>query len=269
MQDKKKELQIYVVYHCTKYVPFETFLIFVNNYKKYSSDYKHKLIVCFKNLDLKEIRKYTKKLLGINYIKFVDKVKINDFDIGSYKRIATKYRNAILIFLSGHSYPIVKNWIKILMKHYKEDRIIVPTASYESMRDLPFNLRNNLIKNLYQKLIFFNNFLGFPNPHFRTSSFVISANNFLKYPFKKITTKNDTHLMESGKNNMYQFYKKLRVETFVVNSDGKKFNEKNWKKSKTYASGNQKKLIISDNRTRKFEKLKGNFKQRKSLLVWG
>jgi hypothetical protein len=269
MQYNKKKIPIHVIYHCTEYVPFKTFLIFVNNYKKYSANYKHKLIICFKNLDSKKIIKYTNELVGINYIKFIDKKKINDFDIGSYRRIAKKYRQSILIFLSGHSYPVVKNWLKILMRHFKTDRIIATSASYESMRDLPFNLRNNFIKNFYQKIIFLKNFSSFPNPHFRTTGYVISANNFLKYPFKKIETKNDTHLIESGRNSMYQFYKKLKIETFLVNSDGKIFDEKNWKKSKTYAFGNQKKLIISDSRTRQFDKLKKTLKSKKSLLVWG
>ena len=63
--------------------------------------------------------------------------------------------------------------------------------------------------------------------------------------------------------------KKLKIETLVVNADGKKFNEINWMDSETYAYRNQKKLIISDNRTRKFDKLNKTLKLKKQLLVWG
>jgi hypothetical protein len=269
MEIKKKIFPLYVVYHCTNFVPFETFEIFINNYKKYSKNYHHKLLICFKNLNAEEIKKYEKELKKINYIKFIDALKINDFDLGSYKRISEKYKNAIFIFLNGHSYPVINNWIKILMKHYQSDKIVATAASLESMRDLPFNLRNNLIKNIYQKILFYINFPGFPNAHFRTTGFVISSTNFLKYPFPKIREKNDVHLIESGNNSMYKFFKKLKIETLVVNADGKKFNEKNWMKSETYAYRNQKKKIISDNRTRKFDKLSKALKLKKQLSVWG
>jgi hypothetical protein len=68
---------------------------------------------------------------------------------------------------------------------------------------------------------------------------------------------------------MYKFFKKLKIETLVVNAGGKIFNEMNWMKSETYAYRNQKKLIISDNRTRKFDKLSKTHKLKKQLLVWG
>lgn len=269
MEVKKKIFPLYIVYHCTDFVPFETFKIFINNYKKYSKNYQHKLLICFKNLNAEQIKEYKKELKKINYAQFIDNSKINDFDIGSYKRISEKYKKAIFIFLNGHSYPVTDNWIKILMKHYKSNRIIATSASYESMRNLPFNLRNNLIKNVYHKIFFYVNFPSFPNPHFRTTGFVISSCNLRKYSFPKIRKKNDVHLIESGNNNIYNFFKKLKIETIVVNADGKKFNEKNWMKSETYAYKSQKKLIISDNRTRKFDKLNKSLKLIKQLLVWG
>ena len=60
MEIKKKIFPLYVVYHCTNFVPFETFEIFINNYKKYSKNYHHKLLICFKNLNAEEIKKYEK-----------------------------------------------------------------------------------------------------------------------------------------------------------------------------------------------------------------
>jgi hypothetical protein len=40
------------------------------------------------------------------------------------------------------------------MKHYQSDKIVATSAALESMRDLPFNLRKNLIKNIHQKKYF-------------------------------------------------------------------------------------------------------------------
>ena len=113
------------------------------------------------------------------------------------------------------------------MKHYQSDKIVATSTALESMRDLPFNLRKNLIKNIHQKILFYINFPGFPNAHFGTTGFVISSANFLKYPFPKIREKKDVHLIELGNNSMYKFFKKLKMETLMVNDDSKKFNDKN------------------------------------------
>ena len=139
--------KLYAVYHCTKYVPFKTFLAFVKNYQKYNANYKHKLIICFKNLSIIELKKFKKKLSKISYIEYIDNHKINDFDLGSYFRIAKKYKNSIFLFMNGHTYPIKNNWLSLMMKHYKSDRIIASSCSKQSLRDLPFNIRNNFLKN--------------------------------------------------------------------------------------------------------------------------
>ena len=46
--------KLYVVYHCTNFVPFKTFLKFLNNYRKFRPGVTHKLIICFKNLNKTE-----------------------------------------------------------------------------------------------------------------------------------------------------------------------------------------------------------------------
>ena len=261
--------ELYVVYHCTNFVPFTTFLKFLKNYRKFKSGVKHKLIICFKNLSEAEKKNFKKKIKKINFIEYIDNNMINDYDLGSYFRICQKYKNAIFLFLSGHCYPVKNNWLKLLIRHYKKNTIIAPTGSYESMNSLPFNIRNNFFKNIYFKFFLLINFYKFPNPHFRTSSFMISANNFLKYKFTNIKKKIDVNIIESGKKSLTNFFKKKNIKIYIVNSDGKAFAEQEWKNSETYAYKKQAKLIISDNRTRKYHKLSNNKKIKKEIIVWG
>ena len=245
--------KLYAVYHCTKYVPFKTFLAFVKNYQKYNANYKHKLIICFKNLSKIELKKFKKKLSKISYIEFIDNPKINDFDIGSYYRIAKKYKNSIFLFMNGHTYPVKKNWLSLMMKHYKSNRIVASSCSKQSLRDLPFNIRNNFLKNIYFRFILMLNFPKSPNPHLRSSGFLISSKNLLLYPFKEIKSKIDTNIIESGRKNMYNFYKNNKIKTLLVNSDGDVFEENDWHNSRTYPWQYQNKIIFSDQRIRKFK----------------
>ena len=144
---KKK---VCILYHCTSYIPFKNFLTFLKYYKKFNSGYKHKLIICFKHIKLDEITKYEEKLKGTKYTKFIDESPFNDYDFGSYFRFAQKNKKNLVLFLNNHSYPIKKNWLSLILKNYKKNRILAFTGSYESLRiSLPFNRRNNFLKKLY------------------------------------------------------------------------------------------------------------------------
>ena len=131
------------------------------------------------------------------------------------------------------------------------------------------------IPTLFSKAIkswrkFKKNFSNFPNPHIRTTAFLINSKlfyNFIK--FKKITNKLDSLKIESGKNSLTNYLKKKKIKTFVVNSDGEKFEEKNWKLSETYCYLNKNKSIISDKHSRKYLKLSNNEKNIIRSRVWG
>ena len=99
-------------------------------------------------------------------------------------------------------------------------------------------------------------FYPFPNPHFRTTNFLILGNDLLKYKYlENVKNKERAWAIESGKNSIYNFFKKNKFKIFLVNSENKIFSEQEWYKSETYAFKNQQKKIMSDNHVRKYSKL--------------
>ena len=56
---------------------------------------------------------------------------------------------------------------------------------------------------------------------------------------------------------------------YIINSDGDKFIEKDWKLSETYNYLNQSKSVISDQHTRKYNVLNDNDKLLSQKKVWG
>jgi len=260
---------------CYLYTIFDkrkTLIDFVKYYKRYKSGLNHKLVICFKLFTFNEVAALRRHLKDVNYIEFVDPGKTNDWDFGSYKRVSKFFFNKDILFLNSHSYPACHNWLKKLFLFKKKNTVIAPTASYESLVN-SVKLKNKfhkIIRFLIRKYFFLKNFEKFPNPHFRTSSFLINSKIFYNYiKDKKLRNKLDTLKIESGNQGLTQYLKKKKIKILVVNSDAKKYEENEWKFSETYNFLKHDKSIIADKHTRKFLKLNNNDKNKARLIVWG
>ena len=56
---------------------------------------------------------------------------------------------------------------------------------------------------------------------------------------------------------------------YLVNSDNQKFSINKWFQSRTAFLSNQEKLVISDHRTREFDNLNSNNKDKLKKINWG
>lgn len=262
---------ILVCFLFTKFDKISQLINFVKYYKKYPSGVSHKLLICFKLLNAKQITYFRKKLKNINYIEFIDPSNSNDFDFGSYKRVAQLYQNYNIFFLNSHSYPITNFWLKKLLKHFNHKTLVGTSASYESLyTSLKFKKFYKFFSHLFKKIYYKINFHSFPNPHIRTANFLINSSVFLEFvKYKKIKNKFDTWQIESGKNNLTNFYKQKNYKIFIINSDGDKFTLNNCKFSETFNYRNQKKCIISDKHTRKYLSLNDEYKKISQFNTWG
>ena len=260
-----------VCYLYTYFDSLQSLKNFKNNYLNYNAGLEHELLICFKLIKQDEIKIITNKLEGLKYIQFIDPVQKNDFDFGSYKRVSEKYSLRDILFLNGHSYPVSENWLKKLMKYKRENTLIGTSASYESIANsIKLKKKYKFISYFLKLYRFKKNFFKFPNPHIRTSSFLIKGKLFLDFiKNKKINNKEDAWKIESGKESLTNYFKKKNYDIFVVNSDGKKYFENEWKLSETYNYRNQSKSIISDKHTRKYLSLTEDEKLLYQLKNWG
>lgn len=263
--------RILVCYLFTKFDGLNQLKDFIKHYKKHKSGIKHKLLVCFKLIEKNRVIYLRKYFKNIKYIEFIDNSSANDFDFGSYKRVSESYLSYNILFLNSHSYPICSGWLQKLSIHLKPKTLIGITASYESMitsiklkkfyKIFSYLLKLKKYKNLYKP---------FPNPHIRTSNFLINGNDFYSFiKNKKIKNKEDTWQIESGVYGVTNFFKKKKYKIFVINSDGKKFDESKWYLSQTYNFLTQSKTIISDKHSRKYLKLSKKAKIFSQKKVWG
>ena len=260
-----------VCYLFTKFDNKKSILEFIKYYKKYSSGVKHTLLICFKLLDQQKINSLKKSLKNVSYIEFIDNSSLNDYDFGSYKRVAESYPKYNILFLNSHSYPLHNLWFKKLLYHFDKNTVIGTTASNESL------LSSLKLKKIYKIFSFFKKkiqykkkFIEFPNPHIRTSNFLIKGNDLLSFlKNRNFYNKEDAWMAESGINGMTNFFKKKKFNIYVVNSDGKKFIQRNWKNSETYNYALQAKTLISDKHTRKYSKLSKKSRIISERICWG
>lgn len=261
-----------VCYLYTRFDSIQKINDFIKHYKKYKPGLKHKLIICFKLLNFKEIEIAKRSLKSIKFEAFIDPCKVNDWDFGSYKRVAKKYYDKDILFLNSHSYPVCNNWVKKLFFYKNKKTIIATNASYESILD-SIKLKgqiHKIIRYIIRKYKFSKDFKNFPNPHIGTNSFLVNSKYFYDYiKNKNLNNKYETLKIESGKKSLTNYFKRKKLNIYVVNSDGNKFTEPNWKLSETYMYKNQRKNIISDKYTRSYNSANKLKKEIAMKNTWG
>ncbi|MBD1159374.1 hypothetical protein IDG58_04235 [Pelagibacterales bacterium SAG-MED19] len=260
-----------VCYLFTCFDNIDSIINFKNNYLKFNSGFSHNLVICFKLLNQKQITNIIKELSDLEFINFVDPYNENDFDFGTYKRVAELYHDKQIFFLNSHSYPICENWLLKLMSNSGNNILIGTSASNESLLD-SFKLKKKykIFSYLFRKMRLKRKFNIFPNPHLRTSSFLIKGDKLFDYlKYIKIQNKEDAWEIESGKQSLTNYFRKNNFDIFVINSDGSKFTEDNWIYSETYCYSKQLKSIISDKHTRKYLALSEKDQISTQFKVWG
>ena len=264
---------VLVAYLISVYDDRQNLVNFIKHYKKYKSGCSHDLLICFKNFNSDDDIFNIKELNDVKVIKFIDNNDFNDYDWGSYLRIAKEYNEKKILFMNCHSYPLINNWLNIFVQYYKENTLIGSSGSYESQVNISFSklLNINYIKSIIFAVSNFVDFPLFPNPHIRSNCFMISSKNFqsLKLTKKYKYKKKATWINESGRYGMSNQLKKKKINLFVVNSDGKLFDYFDWKNSETYATGKQSKLIISDKYSRIYNETNDEKKKLIRKNVWG
>ncbi|MDC3106464.1 hypothetical protein OA382_00505 [Candidatus Pelagibacter sp.] len=264
-------MKILVSYLITRFDDDKSLKIFIEKYRLNKSGVFHDLLICFKLLNEDQIFAKKKLLKDINYIEYIDNSTFNDFDLGSYNRIARDFPSKLIFFLNGNSYPTCHNWLKKVTDNYNDNSVIGTSASnlsmLSSLRPKKFYkfIGYYLKKKKYKKL-----FNKFPNPHLRTNGFLIRSNDFASFMSNKtINKKEDVWCIESGKSSLTNFFKSKGFEIYVINSDGYRFPENAWMQSKTFNYLDQDKFIISDNQIRKYSSLNEFEKKLQQYNTWG
>lgn len=111
-------------------------------------------------------------------------------------------------------------------------------------------------------------FPGFPNPHVRTTGFMLKA-DFLTSRFASLgPEKMDCYKFESGPEGLSATVAKEGLEMMVVGDNGA-YAVGDWPRSGTFRTGEQEALLISDNQTTAFMEMSPVSREIHSYFTWG
>lgn len=228
------------------------FQAFRDSYLRWPAGAEHRLHVIFKGFSdstqLEEAR-------GV----FVDlprrEIYLTDewLDLGAYFQAAGRVAHEKLCFLNTASRICGANWLAKLAVNLTEDVGVVScSGNYEAPQHAG---RRNV---------------PFPNPHLRTTGFMMRRAQFLELqPPGGVADKMDAYMLEHGFDSITRRMASKGLKTLLVGKNGRGYAPAHWAKSEIFRLGGQANLLIADNQTSNFEKAGPDEKRMLFHLSWG
>lgn len=229
---------------------FEPIQRFIRSYEAHDAGGEHELVVIGNG------RRFP---VGIpDYARFLP-IERGVSDIEAYRILCESIPFDRYLFLNSHTEILCDDWLK-LMTHWlwPSVGVVAATASMESMYTN---------KPAWWRRIFFP---PFPNPHIRTTGFLIRREVMQAVWHKKsILCKRHAFLFESGRNSLTRRIRSLGMRVIVASRTGATQFTETWRDTNTYRWGNQSGLIFADNQTRIWEAAAPPVQKKLSRLAWG
>jgi hypothetical protein len=192
-------------------------------------------------------------------------------DLAAYGLAARALNHQRLCLLNSYSLILAENWLAILARALDDPGtgLVGATASWESQsrwvrgraRYWPYQLaRLRAARRDYPR---------FPNPHIRTTSFMIERSMLLAMNLDAAEDKRDTYLLESGRRSITRQVLERALRAVIVGRDGQAYGVKDWAASCTYRSGEQDNLLVGDRRTADWQAASPRLRRRLSRDAWG
>ena len=192
-------------------------------------------------------------------------------DLPAYFRAAQSLEYERLCFLNSHSIILADQWLAQLDSAIEEPEIglVGATASWESQAEWIRGKSRYWVPQLVRVRQAHKDYPRFPNPHIRTTGFMLDRKLFLDLGLERVTSKDSAYLLESGCHSITRQVEERDLRAVVVGRDGRVYDVEAWPLSATYRAGMQANLLISDNRTRDWERASPRLRRRLSRDAWG
>lgn len=192
-------------------------------------------------------------------------------DLPAYGLAARQLQHQRLCFLNSYSTILADGWLGQLAQALEDPTVGVAgaTGSWESQAEW---IRGKTRYWLYQLALLARareDYPRFPNPHIRTTAFMLDRQLLLAMGLEQATDKRATYLLESGRHSVTRRIQERELRPVVVGRDGRVYDIEEWPHSATYRAGGQQNLLVADNRTRDWEHASPRLRKRLSRDAWG
>ena len=265
----------------------EHFKRFIDSYQCFDADYEHQLVIVFNGMTVAHPDKpkaYLAYLENRGIPTYRCLYYANGQDIEIYRKAAREIPAVYILFFNTYSTILASHWLKYYMQNFDDQTgIIAATGSYQSYYSSVFQKQvggweaaKGLLYNFRKYKLFIKAFIywrflfkPFPNPHIRTSAFMVKKDIFIELKKGVIDTKFKAYRFENGRNGLTGFYLAKGLKILVVDRFGKTYLPSTWKSSNTFWINNQENLLVADNQTAIYSNATPEEKTEMSRLAWG
>ncbi len=192
-------------------------------------------------------------------------------DLPAYGLAARQLEHKRLCLLNSYSTILADGWLGALARALEAPGVglVGATGSWESQAEW---IRGRPVYWPYQLAGLpraRRDYPRFPNPHVRTTAFMLERALLLEMGLERAADKRATYRLESGPHSVTRQVQAHGLRTVVVGRDGRAYDVEEWPRSATYRAGGQKNLLVADNRTGDWERASPRLRRRLSRDAWG
>jgi hypothetical protein len=192
-------------------------------------------------------------------------------DLAAYGQAARRLSYENLCFLNSYCVITSGDWLGHLQRALEEPDVgmVATSASWESQAEWirgPARYWPYQLAGLWRAR---RDYPRFPNPHLRTSAFMLARETALQIGLEHVQDKRSAYLLESGWRSITRQVQEKELRAVVVGRDGRVYDTDEWPRSNTYRNGGQVNLLIADNRTRDWQHASSRLRRRLSRDAYG
>lgn len=246
---------IHLVWAPLGVAPLERFL---ESYRRHAAGIEHRLLVIFNGFGRNLPAPFEAALAGIEFETL--QLSERHLDLAAYRVAAEAAEGSRLCFLNSHSEPLAEGWLERFHRQLSapEVGLVGATGSYEQSASSPLG-----------RVVNRRRLTRFPNPHIRTSSFMISRELMLDLEWGDVRKKAAAWQLENGPRSITRQVWQRGLEALVIGRDGEAYPQERWYESRTFRSGEQENLLVADNRTREYQEADPATRRWLTELAWG
>lgn len=192
-------------------------------------------------------------------------------DLAAYGEAARQSEHERLCFLNSFSVILAAGWLGHLAHAVQLPGVglVGATGSWESQAEWMRGDPRGWARQLSAIFAARREFPRFPNPHIRTTAFMLDRQTTLELDLLQARDKRTAYLLESGWRGLTRQVLESGRRAIVVGRDGRAYDIPEWRASRTYRAGNQDNLLVADNRTEAWQRASPRMRRRLSRDAWG
>jgi hypothetical protein len=192
-------------------------------------------------------------------------------DLAAYGEAARRLEHSRLCFVNSYTVVQADGWLGALSRALDEPDVglVGASGSWESQAEW---VRGSVLHWPQQLLTLRSarrDFPRFPNPHIRTTGFMIERAPLLEMRLDRVRDKRSAYLLESGRISITRRVQQRGQRAVVVGRDRCIYDIADWPASRTFRSDGQGNLLVADNRTEDFEAATPALRRRLARDAWG